>query len=203
MSMTNLEKHHRCSIRLKGYDYSNPGGYFVTICVNRGEFLLGEIKNSNSILSEIGKIVESIWLSLSERFPTASQDQYIIMPNHFHGIIMIDDTRRGEVPSPSSINSSLDNISLNKANKYTLNKSGGGTPPLQKIPTLGQMIAYFKYKSTKEINLLTRMTPGPFWQRNYYEHIIRNEDDLNKTRKYIIENPLRWATDEYNPQNII
>jgi putative transposase len=195
MIVADLSKQNRHSIRLKGYDYSLPGGYFITICVIKGEFLLGEIKNGDSILSDIGEIVDKYWLSLPTRFPMAILDKYAIMPNHFHGILIIDDHRRGEVPSPSLTNPLFD--------KTKLNKSGGGTPPLQEMPTLGQMIAFFKYKSTKEINLLIRIIPGPFWQRNYYEHIIRNEDDLHQTRKYIMENPLKWDTDEYNPQNIL
>ncbi|MEW6614861.1 MAG: transposase [Thermodesulfobacteriota bacterium] len=115
-------------------------------------------------------------------------DEFIIMPNHIHGIIFIaDDCCRGEVSSP-----------LPKTETKTI-KKGGETPPLHKNirkHTLGQIVAFFKYQTTKDINESRRTFGIPLWQRNYYEHIIRNETELNKIREYIITNPLNWESDE-------
>jgi REP element-mobilizing transposase RayT len=117
------------------------------------------------------------------------------MPNHTHGIIAIaNNDRRGEVSSPILKRTG----SLQKVREIII--KGGATPPLHKR-TLGQIIAYFKYQSTKKINQI-RNTPGmPIWQRNYYEHIIRNENELNSIREYIRYNPLKWDEDEENPDN--
>jgi putative transposase len=177
----------RHSIRLTDYDYTNPGGYFITICVQDRRCVLGEINDSKVEPSHIGKIVEESWQYIPSHFHGIILDLNVIMPNHFHGIIIIEDTRldgRGEVPSPSN------DETPSRENR------GGMTPPLRK-PTLGQVVGYFKYLSTKKINELTNNAPGRLWQRNYYEHIIRNEQDLYNARKYILENPLKWEEDEF------
>jgi len=117
---------------------------------------------------------------------------FVIMPNHIHGIIVIAE-RRGEVLSPR------DN-QINSGGKTP--KKGGETPPLH-TPTLGQIIAYFKYQSTKEMNSLGGDTITKFWQRNYYEHIVRNEKEMENIWKYIEANPSKWDEDEENPsQNL-
>ena len=176
------EKHHRRSIRLKKYNYSSPGHYFVTICVQNRECILGKIVNGQMVLNEWGKIVRDCWQWLEKQYPNVELDEFIIMPNHMHGIIIINDLDcRGD-----SRNETI--------------RRGGVTPPLQN-PTLGQIVAYFKYQSTKQINQL-RQTPGTkFWQRNYYEHIIRNERELYAIRNYIRNNPLKWELDRENPIN--
>jgi len=116
------------------------------------------------------------------------------MPNHIHGIIFMNNCR-GEVSSPSS------DVVAPYSKTKPATKQGGDTPPLRKI-TLGQVVAYFKYQSAKEINKI-RNTPGySVWQRNYYERIIRDEKELNRIHEYIINNPLQWAEDENNPVNI-
>jgi len=175
-------KFDRHSIRLTDYDYANPGGYFITICVQDRRCVLGDVNDSKAVPSPIGKIVEEAWQSIPSHFYGINLDLNVIMPNHFHGIIIIEDTRldgRGEVPSP--INTVI---------------KGGVTPPLRK-PTLGQIVGYFKYLSSKKINESMNLPPNRFWQRNYYEHIIRNEQDLHNARKYILENPLKWEEDEF------
>jgi REP element-mobilizing transposase RayT len=178
------QKHHRRSIRLKGYDYSQEGAYFVTVIAWHRELLFGEIVNREMILSGYGKIVQKWWEEISVHFSNVETGAFVIMPNHIHGIVVIQE-RRGTVSVPN------DNI-----NPYTM---GGETPPLR-TPTLGQIVAYFKYKSTKEMNLLDRTgTVTTFWQRNYYEHIIRNETDLQNKTNYIDANPLLWDQDDENP----
>lgn len=172
---------NRQPIRLKGYDYSTPGAYFITICTHHMECLFGDVIDTNMVLNEAGEMVNKCWISLTDRFGNISLDQYIIMPDHFHGIIMINDTannnanRRGEVISPY-----FENIV----------NTGGETPPLRKY-TLGQMVAFFKYQSTKIINQIYEIPNYHIWHRNYYDHIIRNQNELNEIRKYIINNPIK------------
>jgi REP element-mobilizing transposase RayT len=172
----NPEIHHRRSIRLKDYDYSQSGAYFVTICSWSRECLFGEIIDGNMQLEEFGQIIQENWTWLSHQYKYVHLDEWSVMPNHLHGIVVINDDGRG----------------------------GSRTAPTNiiKQKSLGRLIGAFKTVSTKQINLM-RNTPGiPVWQRNYYEHIIRNDDELNRTREYIINNPLRWAEDENNPMNL-
>jgi REP element-mobilizing transposase RayT len=164
-------KHHRKSIRLQGYDYSQAGAYFVTMVVQGRECLFGEIVNGEMHLNEYGEIVQKWWNEIPIHFPNVELGAFVIMSNHVHGIIWIIDNRRGEVLSPrynpnnNILNENVDGIST----------QGGETPPLRKR-TLGQIVAYFKYQSTKEMNHIeTENAITKFWQRNYYEHIIRNE----------------------------
>lgn len=163
-------KHHRRSIRLKGYDYTANGWYFVTICVNSGHCVLGEVNEGEMILNEWGKIVERGILWLEEQYSCMLLDEYCIMPNHIHLIIvLVEDVGRG--------------VSRNAT----------------KRKPLGRLIGAFKTTTTKKINEL-RDTPGiKFWQRDFYEHIIRNERALNAIRLYIINNPANWQEDKLNP----
>ena len=157
---------------MKDYDYSSPGEYFITICTYEHQCVLGNVDNEQMQLNEIGKIVKTCWNEIINHFPTVASDEYVIKPNHLHGIIVLNEQCRGEV-----------------------------TSPLQK-PTLGKVVAYFKYQTTKLINEINATTGNRFWQRNYYEHIIRNEKALQNTREYIIKNPLKWSFDNDNPENI-
>jgi putative transposase len=137
--------------------------------------------NEEICLSTIGKIVERCWEDIPGHFPDVELDAFITMPNHLHGIIVINESGRGEVTSPLH---------------------GAVISPLRK-PTLGNMVAYFKYQSTKLINAMNR-TPGDrFWQRNYYEHIIRDEIDLDNVREYITNNPLKWFSEKEFPDNLM
>jgi REP element-mobilizing transposase RayT len=171
--------HHRRSIRLKNYDYSQAGAYFVTICIQGRECLLGEVVDTSISLSQHGTIVEQVWHQIPQHFSSVTLDAAVIMPNHFHGIIVIAEE------------------------SLPIQQNSHGLVPKQnsKKPTLGQIVAYFKYQSTKLINL-TRNTPGAkFWQRNYYEHIIRSEASLIRLRTYIEQNPEKWQVDQLHPQN--
>lgn len=169
-------KHHRKSIRLREYDYARTGAYFVTICTQDRKCFLGTVGNETVELSPIGKIAHEFWLEIPEHFPNTKLDTFIIMPNHTHGIICIDDCGDWD-------------------------KGGGGeTPPLRR-PTLGQIVAYYKYQTSKIINQMRNTAGMSVWQRNYHEHIIRNEKELNQIREYIINNPVRWELDKENPNN--
>ncbi len=181
--------HDRRSIRLKEYDYSQAGAYFVTIVVWHREFLFGEIKNQEMTLNKRGEIVRKWWQQIHIHFPNAGTGALIVMPNHIHGIIFIFE-RRGTVPVPDERKTSGGET------------SGGMTPPLR-TPTLGQIVAYFKYQSTKEMNASTKAgVVTKFWQRNYYEHVIRDETDLKNKTDYIEANPSLWDEDDENPINI-
>lgn len=174
-----LEKDGRRFLRLKDYDYSQAGAYFVTICTQKSKLILGKVVEDEMVLNKYGRIVEQSWNELSNHFLNMKIDWFVVMPNHIHGIIALDDDGRGRVPLPT----------------------GEETSPLQK-PILGQIIGYFKYQTTKLINEI-RSTPGfRVWQRNYYEHVIRNEEKLNKIRYYIQTNPLKWNLDRENRQRI-
>ncbi len=186
--------HHRRSIRLKGYDYSQAGAYYVTIVAWHREFLFGEIVNKEMELSKYGEIVQKWWDEIPVHFLNVETGAFVVMPNHVHGIIFILDGR-GAVSAPD------DNV-----RQYA---QGGETPPLRPstvfngVPTLGQIIAYFKYQATKEMNTVENAgTVTKFWQRNFYEHIIRNETDLQNKTDYIEANPLLWDEDDENPVNV-
>jgi REP element-mobilizing transposase RayT len=197
----NPEIHHRRSIRLKEYDYSRAGAYFVTVCAWQRECLFGEIKNGDMFLNEYGRIVHEHWNAITGYFDNVETDEFIVMPNHTHGIVILNNTRRGgvspPVPSPVPLVLPVPNKTID-----IKTKEGGETPPLRRH-TLGQVMAYFKYQSAKAINQV-RTTPGvPVWQRNYYKHILRDERELHAVREYIRYNPLKWDEDEENPGNDI
>ena len=200
--------HHRKSIRLREYDYSQAGAYFITIVAWQRECLFGEIVDSEMQLSQYGTIVQKWWSEIPKHFPNVEISAFVIMPNHIHGVIILADDR-GAVPAPSNepdFNSMASTqtqgigISENQAQKQDVSPSQGGeTPPLQR-PKLGQVVAYFKYQSTKEMNLLDGSgVVTKFWQRNYYEHIIRNEREMDRIWRYIKGNPSAWEEDEENP----
>jgi len=174
------KKHHRRSIRLKEYDYTRAGAYFVTICAWNRECLFGEVVNGEIRLNEWGEVVAKTWECLEERYPYVILDEWVIMPNHLHGIVII-----------------TDDIEYRRGGSRT-----APTETLKRKP-LGRLIGAFKTVSTKLINEI-RSNPGaPLWQRNYYEHIIRSERDLQDIREYIAGNPIKWEEDEENPDKIV
>jgi REP element-mobilizing transposase RayT len=185
----NPAKHHRRSIRLKGYDYTQAGAYFVTIVARGRECLFGEIAAGEMQLNEWGRIVEHEWRQTATVRPNVTLDQFVVMPNHIHGIIILNDpdivgaTRRVAPTTP----------------RVTPIPSVVPTPIGPQSGSIGAIIGQFKSIVTKRINA-TRQTPGaPVWQRNYYEHILRDEAALNRIRQYIGDNPRQWAEDENNP----
>lgn len=189
--------HHRRFIRLQGYDYSQAGAYYVTIVVQGRDCLFGEVVNGEMYINAYGEIVQKWWDEIPIHFPNVELGAFVIMPNHVHGIIFITTERRGEVLSPRD-NPNDNNLDENVDGT---NQQGGETPPPRK-PTLGQIVAYFKYQSTKEMNRIeTENAITKFWQRNYYEHIIRDEKDLQNKTDYIEANPSLWDEDDNNPRN--
>jgi putative transposase len=171
--------HHRRSIRLKNYDYSQAGAYFVTICTQGRECLLGEVVDASLFLNQYGVIVEQVWQQIPDHFSSVTLDAAVVMPNHFHGIIVIVD----------------ESLPIHKNSRDTSHKQNS------KQLTLGKIVAYFKYQSTKLINAARDLTGVKFWQRNYYEHIIRSETSLAKLRTYIEQNPQKWQHDQLHPKH--
>ncbi|MCX6149524.1 MAG: hypothetical protein NTX22_03250 [Ignavibacteriales bacterium] len=168
---------NRKSIRLKEYDYSREGWYYVTICAKNKNCLFGEIVNEEMKLNEKGRIIENCWERIPDHFGFVEVDYFVVMPNHLHGIIIINEQsshRRGEVTSPLRW-------------KHRI--------------TLGKIIAYYKYQTTKIINQRDEKIGEKIWQRNYYEHIIRNENDLFHIRQYIENNILKCSLDKHYPEN--
>lgn len=188
-------KHHRRSIRRKNYDYSQPGDYFVTICVQNRECLFGMVENQKMILSDIGIAAETCWQNIPEHYPNVRLDEYVIMPNHVHGIIKIVD----------NINGGSDVVGVQNVGVQNIEPLRNIEPPQPKqnkyqhiIPgSLGSIIRGFKIGVTKWCN---RNGYSNFqWQRNFHDHIIRNESELYRIRMYIRNNQKNWDIDNQNP----
>jgi REP element-mobilizing transposase RayT len=161
-------EHYRRSIRLKDYDYRNAGWYFVTICVHERESALGKIVNGVMQLSRYGKIVDTAWRDLPKHCSYVVLDEFCIMPNHAHCIIiLIDDDRRDGSPQSGS-----ETLPARK------------THPSKPRHPLSEIIRAFKSFSSKRINALRKTTGNPFWQSNYYEHIIRNDREYKAIKQY-------------------
>ncbi len=183
--MSNGKQHYRKSIRLKEYDYTSPNWYYVTICTNDRVCCFGGVKNGKMILNGYGKIVEEEWLKTKEIRKNIDLDYYVVMPNHFHGIIIIESSIVGAIRRIAfEQERAIQRIALSTEDKTTLQAG-----------SLGAIMGQFKSKVTKRI--MHEGMPNYKWQRNYYEHIIRNEKDLFFIRKYIELNPLKWELDEY------
>ena len=193
-------KHHRRSIRLKGYDYAQAGAYFVTLCVQGRECVLGDVVDGHRMLNDAGQRADQLWPAVADHFADVEIDTWVTMPNHVHAIIVIG---RGMVSTPTVSTPNNEEMGGEKGGETPPLHGGGGrgvvSRPTVSRPTLGQIVAYFKYQTTKSINQM-RETPGArFWQRNYWEHVIRDETDLNRVRRYIQTNPLRWVDDQLHP----
>jgi REP element-mobilizing transposase RayT len=193
----NAQGRHRRSIRLKGYDYSQEGAYYVTIVTWRRDFLFGDVVSKEMLLNKVGKIVEWEWLELPKRLSYIELGVHVVMPNHFHGILFIHEnvgaTRLGQTISRSGAEP-----------LQTVTSDGIDGSPLPRGPksaSLGAIIAQFKSRVTKRIWKIPEFKETPIWQRNYYEHIIRDEMDLQNKADYIESNPLLWDEDDENPVN--
>ena len=186
---SNKVQHQRRSIRLKEYDYSTPWWYYVTICTFERKYLFGKIIKGKMVINEFGNIVKEELLKTKEIRNNVDLDYYVIMPNHLHSIIIING--RGELNSPKGLNSTGNNEPGRIQYAPTNDKFNS---PSQ---SLGAIIRGFKSVVTNRIRELTGDPELKIWQRNYYEHIIRNEIDLHSIRSYIELNPLKWELDEY------
>jgi len=181
----------RNTLRLENFDYSSNGAYFVTVGVKNHECLLGEIKNREMILNDAGKIVQTVWDEIPAHYQNIDTDAFCIMPNHIHGIILIVGVSPRAYPADN-------------CNAAILGQPQGVAPTL----SLPDVVHRFKTMTTKLYSDGVKNSgwltfPGKFWQRSYYDHIIRNEKELNKIKYYIQSNPQNWDTDEENPINLI
>jgi REP element-mobilizing transposase RayT len=275
------EIHHRRSIRLKGYDYAQAGGYFITVCTQGRVCFFGDVTGEAMQLNEAGRMVASEWHAQANRFPTVRLDAFVVMPNHIHGIIWIEnDVGAGLVPAqtaPARMDSApahgattrvapavgdiVDGIvriendvgaglvpaqtapaRMDSAPAYGAtprvaptvgdivdgivrieNDVGAGLVPAQTAParmdsapahratprvapTIGDIVGAFKSLTTVAYARSVQQSGWPafrgrLWQRNYYEHIIRNDESLNDIRQYILDNPLKWELDDLHPKN--
>jgi putative transposase len=205
----NPEKHHRHSIRLAGYDYSRAWAYFVTICTQDRECFLGDVIENQMILNQNGIIVRDCWFELLKVFNNIRLPDVVIMPNHIHGIIIIQyqiknhRSCRGlihQTPDADLIHHPHDVDLIHQIPDMDLVENPEWI--LMRIPslTLGKIIRHFKAQVT--INIRKNSAVHFQWQRNYYEEIIRNNKEMEYKRGYIINNPSQWEVDEVNPKNI-
>ena len=185
----NPEKHHRRSIRARGYDYSSPGYYFVNACTQHRECFYGEVVGTEMQLNDAGRMVEHWWQRLAGKFVQVDLDEHITMPNHLHGIIVIVDRHtRAPMYAPSC------------------DGSDAASLPRKRVP-LGEIVQWFKTMTTNEFIRGVKESGWPrfdrkLWQRDYFEHVIRDEKSLNNIRRYIRANPLMWPFDRDNPESV-
>ena len=239
----NPQRHHRRSIRLKGYDYAQACAYFVTICAQDRECLFGEIIDANMRLSDGGLMVEREWDALPDRFPSVQLDALVIMPNHIHGIIVLapDGPNDHTAESATTAGQTMTTVgqTMTTAGQTmttvgqtmttvgqtmtTVDQSVGaplvgalpgrglgahkGCPYNSQSDTLGEIVGAFKSLTTVVYTRGVRQSGWPgfrgrLWQRNYYEHIIRSETELDRISEYIASNPARWDHDDENPLRI-
>lgn len=183
--------HHRRSIRLKGYNYSQAGLYFITICCQNRICRFGNVVDGEMMLNEFGIVAYNEWVKLSERFSNFELDVFQIMPNHMHGIILLNDISVGAGVNPAQNDLYTQNDGKTNDNNRTTARVA---------PTVSNIVGAYKslvangcldiFKSQNE-------TMGKLWQRNYYEHIIRNEQSYQTIAEYIINNPAKWADDKF------
>jgi putative transposase len=160
----------RKSLRLSGYDYRQQGVYFVTLCTQEKICFFGQIIDSTMRLNQYGKMAESVWQEIPLHYPEINNELFIVMPNHIHGIITIQESKRaGSKPAPTT--------------GYSLS----------------EIVRAFKTFSSRSINQLRNTLGAHIWQRGYYEHIIQSEQEHNQSGEYILFNPAKWESDRENP----
>jgi REP element-mobilizing transposase RayT len=216
---------HRRLLRLAGYDYSQAGAYFVTVCTQDRACLFGEVTEDGAMCwSDAGQMVIAQWEAMSDRFPAVEIDTFVVMPNHLHGIIWICDSKPAHrsnalgattrvaptgVPNGGTVGAGL--VPARPTAVPNGDTVGAGLVPARsnqdRRPTLGDVMGAFKSLTTVAYarGVKTSGWPGfrgRLWQRNYYEHIIRDDESLRPIRHYILNNPARWVFDRENPQAI-
>ena len=191
------------SARLKGWDYSSPGHYFITICTKNRECLFGNVVRGEIVLSETGKIAEQYWREIPVHFNGIELDEFVVMPNHIHGIISIavetPNLGVSTIPDGTTI-PDTPTIPGGTTIPDTPTIPGGTTIPgvsptgIKNPPNIGIVINQFKRICTIRIR---ESNPGiSIWQPRFHDHIIRDENELNRIRQYIIDNPANWRKDD-------
>jgi putative transposase len=235
--------HHRRSIRLKGYDYAKPGFYFITICIHdRKRPLFGEVRHGAMVSTPFGEIAQAQWQAIPSRFPNVTMDEYVIMPNHIHGILQIHPHERptpvgaplAGAPNPGVENNPSPMENQNKMGAPNENARGkndnngmagdglGATArvaptvssdsllpieTMKPVKTVGDMVGAYKSLCVREwLQWIAVNEPGrrlgTVWQRNYWEHIVRDELELGRIREYIRNNPVNWERDRFHEREI-
>jgi putative transposase len=196
-----IAKFHRRSIRLDGYDYSQCGAYFVTVCSHQRECLFADFVDGEIRLNDLGRIVDDEWQRSCAIRKEVELDVWCVMPNHIHGIVLINN-----IPSVGAYGNTPTYHTPNRSNSAPITDSSvrayGHTSLRSPSKTIGAMIRGFKSAVTTRINEARRTFGAKIWRRNYYEHIIRNDDELNRIREYIEANPLHWEIDRENPNAV-
>ena len=196
------ERHHRKSIRLRGYDYASPGAYFVTIVTQDRACLFGEISRGRMHLNAAGMAAQTVWAAIPVHFPRVRLDAFVVMPNHVHGIILIAGTDAATDDADESVPDDADELvgATHASPRRSPRRSPQWSPP-QSPPhhphgpprrSIGAIIGSYKSAVSRHINQLRRPRSGLVWQRNYYERIIRDYPSLQRVRKYIYANPRNW-----------
>ena len=203
-------KHHRRSIRLKGYDYTQAGAYFVTIVTHDRECLFGEVVDGQMRLNPFGEIVREEWFrtAVVRPYVMLAPDEFVVMPNHIHGIIWIvgvgDRNRRNvlgtdRMGDPSGRGDPVGGSRGDPAGR-PCRDDRDQRPHGPAAGSVGAIIGQIKSIAAKRINALRGTPAAPVWQRNYYERIIRYETSLVRVRRYIAANPSRWGADRDHPR---
>jgi putative transposase len=230
--MKHIEKHRRRAVRLKGYDYSRAGAYFVTVCTQSKLNLFGDIVDGAMQLNNAGRMVEKWWIELNHKFDNVETDEYIIMPNHFHGIIILttanpmqDAHAEGTSTGTKDAHTGAKGTHIGAESTHIGAKGAHigakgahigakgahigakgahiGAKGAHIGAPLQEIMQWLKTMTTNEYIRGVKQSgwrpfPGKLWQRSYYDHIIRNENELNLAREYIMYNPIRWPKDKYN-----
>jgi putative transposase len=182
----NPQKHHRQSIRLRNYDYTSSGVYFITICTQDPQDTLSIIQDNTTQPTETGQIIQNTWNDLSNRY-NIQTDEFIIMPDHIHGIIIIN-------PNTVTPPNTTQNVGalLAAPNATDERQGAASSTPTPKHASLAEIVRGFKSISAIVVNKSLGRSGVPFWQRNYYEHVVRDDLELQRVREYILWNPARW-----------
>ena len=200
--MSNNKQYHRRSIRLQGYDYTQNGAYFVTICAHERRHLFGNVVDGNMRVNDWGVFVRSCWDEIPAHHPYIELDAFVVMPNHMHGVIviagdngvMIDttgDDRRGMIDTTGDDRRGMIYHAPTDIKREF-------SKPI--AHSLSSIVGTFKAAVTRHIKRQPNAPDHPIWQRNYYEHIIRSEESLNTIRSYVATNPTKWVEDSlHNP----
>ena len=179
--------HRRKSIRLKGYDYSQAGMYFITLCVQDRLCLFGEVGNGEMILNDAGRVANACWLNIPEHFPSTVLHEHIVMPNHVHGIIEFVGANHHSPENRSPEPRANNDLCEPRANNHS--------PLRSPSKTIGSVVRGYKIGVVKWFRLNGNL--GNIWQRNYHEHIIRNEQSYYRISEYILNNPKNWDNDKF------
>jgi len=187
--------HGRRSIRLRGYDYTEEGAYFITVCTHERQHLLGRLEGQTVVLSRAGQLVSEVWSELPQHYPGIEVDAFVVMPNHVHGVILLV----GAGPRACPQNGRPQGVAPTGG--------AGRSPDNARRLSLGEVIHRLKSLTATRWRLAGTQHPGGrapkrLWQRNYYERVIRDQRELEEIQDYIANNPLQWFLDRENPERV-